>query len=355
MNGKRNPRIVHESNPYENQMKNLYVKLYCEYCIFCVVKNSRRKYSERKAANKSQKMKHGNRRNLDLKILSWNSGHTFLVNQINEVKWLLQDETPHILFISESNLKRSHDRDQVEIEGYSLHTSKMIRNPDAQVSRIVAYVKDGIIVRRRDDLESEEVSAIWMEAGLHRERKYLVCGVYREWAHLKTDGCLNENSGSLQEQERRWGIFLDSWEDALDETNDVSVLGDVNIDLGKVFQKRNHKCRKMADELMLRIIGRGVVQLVRENTRFVSNSEPSMLDHVYMTRPELGTHRVREWGTSDHRLLELKKRVKGPLPGAARVRKRTFKEFSKKISLMMLRVSNGLNLSILRMMWMKLL
>ena len=124
------------------------------------------------------KMKHGNRKNLYLKILSWNSGHTFLINQMNEIKWLLQDEAPHILFVSESNLKRSHDRDQVEIDGYSLHTTKMIRNADLQVSRIVAYVKDGIIVRRRYDLETDEFSAIldggWPPQG---EKIFSVWGV----------------------------------------------------------------------------------------------------------------------------------------------------------------------------------
>ena len=167
-------------------------------------------------------------------------------------------------------------------------------------------------------------------SGLPREKKYLLCGVYREWAHFRSDDCLNEHSGSLQEQEKRWDLFLNSWEDALDESHDVSVLGDVNIDLGKVFHRRNHSCRKMSDGLMVRILGRGVVQLVNENTRFVSNSQSSLLDHVHMSRPELGTHQVVEWGASDHQPIELRKRVKGPLPKALRVRKRTFKQFSKK-------------------------
>ena len=329
MRVKRSPHIFIFDHD-DQWERNIHIRVYCDYHILCVVKKIRRKSSERKKANKYQKSIYGNRKNKEMKILSWNSGHTYLINQINEIKWLIQDKSPHILFVYESNLRRSHDIEQVKIEGYSLHTSKMIRNPDIQVSRIVAYVKDGIVVRRRDDLESDEISAIWMEAGLPQERKYLVCGVYREWAHLKTDGCLNYNSGSLTEQEKRWEIFLDTWEDALDETEDVSVMGDVNIDLGKVFLRGNHKCRKMADDLMVRIVGRGVVQLVTENTRFVPSSDPSLLDHVYMTRPELGTHSVSEWGTSDHRLLELKKKVKGPLPDALRIRKRTFKHFCRK-------------------------
>ena len=206
----------------------------------------------------------------------------------------------------------------------------MIRCPDKEVSRIVAYVKDGIIIRRREDLESEDFSAIWMEAGLPREKKFLVCGVYREWAYLSTDGHSNDYSSSVIDQERRWQLFLDSWEDALDQFDDVCVLGDVNIDLGKVFERRIHPCRNMADDLRLRILSRGVLQLVKDNTRFIASCEPSLLDHVYMSRPELGMVQVVEWGTSDHRLIELKKRIKGTLPQALRLRKRVFKRFSRK-------------------------
>ena len=93
---------------------------------------------------------------------------------MNEVKWLLQDKAPHILFISESNLRREHDRDAVEIDGYSLLTTKMIRCPEKKVSRI----KDGLIIKRREDLESEEFSAIWLEVGLPRKQKFLVCEFY---------------------------------------------------------------------------------------------------------------------------------------------------------------------------------
>jgi len=249
---------------------------------------------------------------------------------MNEIKWQLQEKALHILFVSESNLKRSHDRSMVDIDGYSFHTAKMIRSPEKQVSRLVAYVREGIIVRRREDLESDEISAICMEAGLPKEKKFLICGLYREWARLKTDGYPINESGTIQEQEKRWDIFLDAWEDALDGADDVCVMGDANIDLLKVFEKRSHSCRKMSDKVNLRILSRGVVQVINEYIRYVASKEPSLLDHIYLTRPELATHKVTEWGTSDLRLIELNKIVKGSLPCVTRIRKRTFKKFSRK-------------------------
>ena len=110
---------------------------------------------------------------------------------------------------------------------------------------------------------------------------------------------------------------------------DVTVVGDINIDLNKVFIEPNHRCKKMAEDLRDRIQSRGVRQLVNESTRYRANAEPSLLDHIYVTKPELVDLKILGWGTSDHRLLELKKHVRGTLPQPRRVRKRVFKNFKQ--------------------------
>ena len=112
-------------------------------------KQNRRKNSERRRLNRNQKTINGNR-SKEMKIVSWNSGHSHLKNQMQEVLWLVEEQKPHIMFISESNLWRTHDIDLVKITGYKLHTTKMMRNPDRQVSCLVAYVKEGITARRRN-------------------------------------------------------------------------------------------------------------------------------------------------------------------------------------------------------------
>ena len=66
------------------------LRLYFEHNFLFIAKNLRRKWSERKAANRYQKSVNGNRKNRELKVLSWNSGHTFLINQMLEIKWLIR-------------------------------------------------------------------------------------------------------------------------------------------------------------------------------------------------------------------------------------------------------------------------
>ena len=76
----------------------------------------------------------------------------------------------------------------------------------------------------------------------------------------------------------------------------------------------------MAEDICVRIESRGVDQLVEENTRFVANAEPSRLDLIYTSKPDNTDHRVSEWGTSDHRLLEVEKVNSWGLPQPERMR-----------------------------------
>ena len=48
------------------------------------------------------------------------------------------------------------------------------------VSRVVVYTHNSLVVRRRYDLEDENISSIWLEVGLPRKKKILVCNAYRE-------------------------------------------------------------------------------------------------------------------------------------------------------------------------------
>ena len=96
-------RISNRDNFDANMKSYYYVRIYFEQSFLFIIRKLRRKRSERKRANRLVKSSYGNRRDHHLKILSWNSGHSYLIHQMNEVKWLLQDKAPHILFISESN------------------------------------------------------------------------------------------------------------------------------------------------------------------------------------------------------------------------------------------------------------
>ena len=64
---------------------------------------------------------YGNRRT-GIKISAWNKGGGFLQNKMPELKNIVNGLHPHILGISEANLKSSQDKNLSYLEDYTLHT-----------------------------------------------------------------------------------------------------------------------------------------------------------------------------------------------------------------------------------------
>ena len=150
-------------------------------------------------------------------------------NKMHHIEQVVSENHPHLLGISEANLKREHDLDNVQLQDYDLITSKTMENDQLQVSRVVCYMHQSLVGKVRNDLMSDEFSSIWLELGLPGKRKFLVCQLYREWRYLGQED-RGVHSNTIQEQMRRWVIFLDQWETALATGKEVIVLGDCNLD-----------------------------------------------------------------------------------------------------------------------------
>ena len=144
---------------------------------------------------------------------------------MHEIEQVVSENHPHLLGISEANLKQMHDLDNVQLQEYDLITSKTMENDQLKVSRVVCYMHQSLVGKVRNDLISDEFSSIWLELGLPGKRKFLVCQLYRERRYLGQED-RGVQSNTIQEQMRRWVIFLDQWETALETGKEVIVLGD---------------------------------------------------------------------------------------------------------------------------------
>ena len=87
------------------------------------------------------RMEHGNRsqRGRGIKLLHWNKGPSFLKNKHHEVETLIEGHTPHVLGLSEANLKANHNLSEVQHSDYNLHTCRTLENRDISISRVVVY------------------------------------------------------------------------------------------------------------------------------------------------------------------------------------------------------------------------
>ena len=138
---------------------------------------------------------YGNRKKNGIKIVHWNKGPSFLENKMT-----------HIFGLSEANLFDHHDLNNVQLPDYTLHTCPTLSNNQLKVSRVVVYTHSSLVVKPRPDLMNNNISAIWLEVGLPRKRKILVCNTYREWGHLRQE---DKSSHSVPEQLERWKFEVD--------------------------------------------------------------------------------------------------------------------------------------------------
>ena len=169
-------------------------------------------WQSNKSRNKTIKSVNGNRysRGKGIKLLAWNKGNSLLQNKHNEIQTLIRTHKPHILGLSEANLKKGIDMRLVQHDDYVLHTAPTIDNSILNISRVVVYTHNSIVCRRRHDLEDPSLSVIWLEVGLPRMKKFLVANIYREWQYM---GKKDRQSGSVQSQLQRWIMFIDVLEE----------------------------------------------------------------------------------------------------------------------------------------------
>ena len=279
------------------------------------------------------KIVNGNRgaRGTGIKLVHWNKGPAFLLNKHSEVEALIADHQPHVLGLSEANLKRDHDHNLVQHEDYNLHLSPTLTNPGQDTARVVVYTHKSLIVNRRTDLEDSRISAIWLELGLPHKKKILVCQGYREWRYL---GQADSSSSTVAAQLHRWSIFLNLWEQALIEGKEVVVMMDANLDFIKWTQDNlppsdsTTRLKPLIELLFEKIFPHGVSQLVTVATRSWPGQEDAGLDHIYTNAPDKvsGVH-ADFVGGSDHKLIKITRFSKSLQRNTRYVRKRAFKNF----------------------------
>ena len=120
---------------------------------------------------------------------------------------------------------------------------------------ILAYVMKGILAKRRTDLENSVDEIIWFEIIL-KSVKYLICVVYRP----------------PNTQQQFWSRFERSVSLALDESNNLVVIGDLNIDF---FQQ-------LPPPFYDLITTKNLINVITEPTRICSTRK-SLLDPILIT------------------------------------------------------------------------
>ena len=92
-----------------------------------------------KVRNSLVKMVNGNRgaRGTGMKLLHWNKGPSHLQNKHDEIETIIAGHHPHVLGLSEANLKSDQDLSRVQHQNYDLHLAPTSDNTSLNISRVV--------------------------------------------------------------------------------------------------------------------------------------------------------------------------------------------------------------------------
>ena len=187
-----------------------------------------------------------------LTIGSLNACH--LRNKIVDVTVLINGhpDKVHLFGVNETRLDADINDSLIHINNYT------IVRKDAELkplhTGLVVYIHDSIqhFVRRRKDLESDNVEAIWLELFQRKSSPAYVCCLYRNPA------CTSE-----------WMNDFMTMMDKIPVNADILMLGDFNFDL---FKQQNSWLTVIS---ML-----GLSQLITDFTR-VTNKTQTLIDHIY--------------------------------------------------------------------------
>ena len=257
-----------------------------------------------------------------------------LKNKVSEVKNVVKEHHPHILGLSECELKKvdnKFDEGSLKVPGYDLifPSSWSLHG----YARVVVYIKKTLDYHQVQDLQNEDVQSIWVRAGFKNSKKLFFCHVYRE--HMSS------MEASLRHQRSMLEKFLAQWEEALahsstDDDNEVHVSGDMNLDaLNNKWLDPSYNLVTLSKQVQSACNTLDFTQLVSLPTRFQYNSvsrntSVSCIDHVYTNRKfRCSSVAVFPFGGSDHDIIGYTRFTKVPPEPARTIRKRSYKNFVK--------------------------
>ena len=198
-----------------------------------------------------------------------------LLNKMDELRSALSEtRRPVILGVCETWLNSSVPNGEVDIPSYDLYR----HDHGSKGGGILMYVPERCRSKRRLELESKEVEIVWIEMRLNR-RPVLVGTMYRP-PHAQPS-LLTELETML--------------EGATSEGKDISLMGDLNINLLAPSNLSN-KLSLIANEYNL-------TQLISKPT-WITNHSQTLIDVLFTSNPDLFTSTgTAELTGSDHLMI----------------------------------------------------
>ena len=198
------------------------------------------------------------------------------LSKFSEISLMLtskENEKLHIFGMSETKLKNHKMTGTFRVEGFQTPFRK--DNDTNGGGGIIVYVRNDIRAKRREDLETNGISCLWLEITPDKGKSFLVGNMYRP-------------PDSKIEYNDRFEEFIVT---VLNEEKEFILLGDFNKNLLNADTDR--EWGNFTTSL-------GLSQLISEPTR-VTNNTQTLIDHIYTNNEDnIRSVNVEKLGVSDH-------------------------------------------------------
>ena len=272
--------------------------------------------------------KEGVKRKAKLRIATWNKGgsNLELKKKALDIEACLHKYNIDYLGVTEANLRKDADMNEVEIKGYQLVWDAGRENPNKENSRVVVYVKEELsytVISKH--MGGDLMPEVWIKLGHAGKKRTIVGTVYREHTPW------NSGDGSQRGQEVRLKKWLEAREEIWSGQEEAYVLGDINLDWLK-REEAGYGSIKMMRSLCNELQGAGWVQLIKKPTHF-SNSEgrgvsESLIVHIWKNLPaKVETTGQEDTGVSDHELVWADRMTRKLVEKVKIAEKRSLKNF----------------------------
>ena len=150
-----------------------------------------------------------------------------LINKVTEFKYVIKQHSPHILGLSECELKKPINEDLLKIPGYKILFPKSWSQ--VGYATVVVYIKSSLSYEQLHDYEEANIQSIWIKGGFQKGKKLLFGHCYCE--HTSTLG------NSLASQRNYLERLLNQWKTVYHEQDskfgvepEFHIMGDMNVD-----------------------------------------------------------------------------------------------------------------------------
>ena len=179
----------------------------------------------------------------------------------------------HIFGMSQTKLKEHKPNDVFKIAGFQLPFRK--DNNTNGGGGIIVYLRDGILAKRREDLETNDIACLWIEICPNKGKSFLIGNMYRP-------------PDSKIEYNDRFEEFIDF---VASQNKEFILLGDFNRNL--LSQEIDRDWGNFTSSL-------GLTQLISEPTR-VTQASRTLIDHIYTNNEDtIQCVSVEKMCISDH-------------------------------------------------------